>query len=57
MPKLTKSAQKVVKMEPQRDPGSTFGGRKPKMDARVAKRRILMLESVPLGAKMGHKGV
>ena len=55
MPKLTKSDQKVVKMEPQRGPGSTFGGRKPKMDARVAKRQILMLKSVPQGCQNGSQ--
>ena len=57
MPKLTKSVQKVVKMEPQRGPGSTFGGRKPKMDARGQEDRFWWSKVCPKGAKMGHKGV
>ena len=55
MPKLTKSDQKVVKMEPQRGPGSTFGGWKAKMDARGAKIPILVLKSVPQGCQNGSQ--
>ena len=58
MPKLTKSDQKVVQIESQRGSRTSFGGQKPKMDARRAKRPILVAKSVPQGCQNGsHMGL
>ena len=53
--KLSKSDQKVVKMESQRGSRTSFGGQKPKMDARRAKRPILVAKSVPQGCQNGSQ--
>ena len=55
MPKLTKSDQKVVQIESQRGSRTSFGGQKPKMDARRAKRPILVAKSVPQGCQNGSQ--